>query len=278
MSGALWLFAAPLAAANSPVNLRLNVVSNLEQSYQDHGSGATMDLLTWQPSCSPTTHAPACEETWMSLGDVATSSEGARVTAIVALAGPGDPQALAEPTSLALNWNTLLHEKSKGTSGGVYTAVCPAGYAALGSVAIKHDISKPHEITTALCPHLRCLKKTYLTPGGQLRLPLTLPSRWDGMSGTPGRRWYRKATCSCLTAMMKRTMTIWTHTIPMTPPTTSQRQTKPLANLPLLAKVSECAGMTATIGWVQNQTRSQRIPLAHQLQLLTPSRLSEMLF
>ena len=170
MSGALWLFAAPLAAANSPVNLRLNVVSNLEQSYQDHGSGATMDLLTWQPSCSPTTHAPACEETWMSLGDVATSSEGARVTAIVALAGPGDPQALAEPTSLALNWNTLLHGKSKGTSGGVYTAVCPAGYAALGSVAIKHDISKPHEITPALFPNLRCLKKKYLKPGGQLRL------------------------------------------------------------------------------------------------------------
>jgi|EP01043_Picozoa_sp_COSAG02_P038800 hypothetical protein len=168
------------------VGLRLNVVSNLEQSYADHGSGATMDLFAWAPSCSPTTHAPMCKETWLSLGHTATSSGGTPGTAIVALAGPGDPQALAKPTSLALNWNTLLHGKNKGTSGGVYTAVCPSGYAALGSVAIRHDVSKPDEITPALFPNLRCLKKKYLKAGAQLKL------LWDSkptLYDTPSSVW-----------------------------------------------------------------------------------------
>lgn len=169
MAATLWFVSSSIVAAG-PVGLRLNIVTNLEQSYADHGSGASMNLFTWQPSCSPATHAPMCDETWMSLGHVATSSVASPGTAIVALAGPGDPLALAKPTSLSLNWNSLLGGKSKGTSGGMYTPVCPSGYAALGSVAIKHDISKSHEITPALFPNLRCVKKKYLKVGGQLRL------------------------------------------------------------------------------------------------------------
>eukprot|EP01046_Picozoa_sp_COSAG06_P022676 COSAG06_NODE_1768_length_8432_cov_5.547822_6_plen_542_part_00 len=167
---ALLVASAPAAAVAASVGLRLNVVSNVKQSYADHGSGASMDLFTWQPSCGPDTEAPKCEEPWFSLGHVATSSAGKGITAIVALAGPDDPLALAKPTALALNWNTLLGGKSHGTSGGVWTPVCPTGYRALGSVAIEHDIAKPHEITPALFPTLRCLKVKYLKPGGELTL------------------------------------------------------------------------------------------------------------
>ena len=166
------LAAVAAAAQIPPVNLRLNVVSNLEQSFTatTRRRAGHMDLFTWQPSCSPDTRSPTCDETWMSLGHVATNNAVTRGTAIVALAGPGDPQALAKPTSLTLNWNSLLHGKSIGSSGGVYTAVCPAGYAALGSVGIEHNLSNPHEITPALVPNLRCLKQKYLKPGGQLQL------------------------------------------------------------------------------------------------------------
>eukprot|EP01046_Picozoa_sp_COSAG06_P064419 COSAG06_NODE_15388_length_1074_cov_1.621538_1_plen_195_part_01 len=158
------------AGVSVGVGLRLNVVShlNLRQSYADHGSGAAMGLAAWEASCGPETEAPSCAETWFTLGHVATSDAAATgpSTAIVALAGPDDPLALAKPTALQLNWNTLLGGKSHGTSGGVWTPVCPPGYGALGSVAIEHDIAKPHEITPALFPTLRCLRSRYLKPSG----------------------------------------------------------------------------------------------------------------
>eukprot|EP01052_Picozoa_sp_SAG31_P055906 SAG31_NODE_15701_length_742_cov_1.157076_1_plen_99_part_10 len=79
---------------------------------------------------------------------------------MVALPGPDDPTALAAPLAMQMNWNTMLGSTSKGTSGGVYTAVCPSDYVAMGSVAIEHDILKSN-ITPADFPSLRCVKSKY---------------------------------------------------------------------------------------------------------------------
>jgi hypothetical protein len=168
--------AKPSPPGGSAVGLELTLVSNLAESYADHGSGAAMDLFTFSPSCSATTAQP-CNGTWYSLGDVARSSSASPGRAIVARAGGADPHALAAPVSMELNWNSSQHGKSLGTSGGVYTPVCPAGYAALGAVAIRHDIATPGEITPALFPSLRCVKATYLRAPRNEKLSLLWDSR-----------------------------------------------------------------------------------------------------
>jgi hypothetical protein len=107
--------AAPSASAAA--GLQLQLVSNLQLSYADHGSGASMDLSAWAPSCGPETTTPRCSQTWFSVGHAPGSKFTSPGTSIVALAG-ADPTALAPPVALYTNWNT-----SHGTAGGVCACV-----------------------------------------------------------------------------------------------------------------------------------------------------------
>lgn len=188
LSLSLWLLGAHLVAAHAAVprasggarhpsagGLKVMVVSNLFNSYADHGTGAKKDLSTWTPSCSATTSHPKCTSgPWSTLGDL--GQEGYSEPShggLVAMAGT-DARALARPIGMTLNWDThktVLVDGSASAAAsetsGIFTPACPAGYGAMGAVAVKNGRAP---VSASTFPTLMCVHQAYLVPNTQ---PLT---------------------------------------------------------------------------------------------------------
>ena len=76
-----------------------------------------------------------------------------------------DATHLAVPIGLTMNWVDEHDHRIKGSrGGGLFTAVCPAGFVALGSVALYRDDILTTNVTVSDFPRLRCVAKDFAKP------------------------------------------------------------------------------------------------------------------
>ena len=162
------LFASCVVTSATDGGLELGFVDTYDLTYADHGTGSSEDLSTWQAN----THCPTFA--WKRVGDFAqkdyaTPAQNNWFLAVRATAA--DPDALARPTSMALNWNNkeTANTTHGSLDGGLYTPVCPTGYVALGSVGTYHKILES-DPTPADFPDLACVRERYTVPLGAANL------------------------------------------------------------------------------------------------------------
>eukprot|EP01116_Phalansterium_solitarium_P006451 TRINITY_DN18751_c0_g1_i1.p1 TRINITY_DN18751_c0_g1~~TRINITY_DN18751_c0_g1_i1.p1 ORF type:complete len:468 (-),score=146.61 TRINITY_DN18751_c0_g1_i1:287-1690(-) len=125
-------------------------------SYADHGTGAHDDLQTFRLNVNG-------NDSWYIVGDLAVGNyDPLPATNLVVVKAGADPSALARPTAMNRMWDD--RHTGGDIDGGFYTAVCPSGYAPVGSVGIY--ISDDSYATPANFPTLACVAQRYLQPGG----------------------------------------------------------------------------------------------------------------
>ena len=149
--------------ATAMTGLEFTLVDTYRVGFADHGLNTSTDLGVW----APTSNCKA--DGWFTLGHIALSSyaEPNQTKTLLVRAGADDPAALAVPTALTLNWSWRCRGRCRGAimTGGLFTAVCPTGYSALGSVGIYHTVGRGGSPTPADFPRLRCVKSAYVTAG-----------------------------------------------------------------------------------------------------------------
>ncbi|MEL7531650.1 MAG: Vps62-related protein, partial [Bacteroidota bacterium] len=111
--------------------LEIMFVTNFTAGYADHGTGANSDLSTWKPVLPPG---------FSSLGHYAKAGYGAPQTVMIAVRGI-DPTALAFPTG----YKRTYHDSGTGghQDGSFWLPIAPAGYRALGMVAMQSHGQPP---------------------------------------------------------------------------------------------------------------------------------------
>ena len=157
----LALASSAVLASAAGGGLEIGFINTFDPTYADHGTGSAEDLSTWRAN----THCPSFK--WMRVGDFgqkgySTPDQNTKFLAVRATTA--DPDALARPTRMELNWNNKEGNGTHGLKdGGLYTPVCPSGYAALGSAGIYHKVldSTP---TPADFPDLFCVREVYTVP------------------------------------------------------------------------------------------------------------------
>eukprot|EP00937_MAST-01D_sp_MAST-1D-sp2_P007861 g7861.t1 len=156
-------FSALLSLGTARAGLEVAFVDVFDLTYADHGTSSLKDLSCYRAN----THCGGefdgnATGAWRRVGDFGNNGYGQPAAPLLVVrATIDDPDAVARPVAMAMNWTNKKGLSTHGSrDGGLFTPVCPAGYAALGSVAIYHEILKS-TITPSNFPDLYCVRTAY---------------------------------------------------------------------------------------------------------------------
>eukprot|EP00750_Incisomonas_marina_P007646 INCI15019.2.p1 GENE.INCI15019.2~~INCI15019.2.p1 ORF type:complete len:838 (+),score=117.03 INCI15019.2:61-2514(+) len=149
-------------ASGSIGALQIGSLCQFSEAYADHGTGSAMDLSMFQPD----DHCESSKQReWYEIGHFGMSGYHLPGDCGVVVSSLNDATHLAVPIGLTMNWVDEHDHRIKGSrGGGLFTAVCPAGFVALGSVALYRDDILTTNVTVSDFPRLRCVAKDFAKP------------------------------------------------------------------------------------------------------------------